>query len=221
MSRTSPGRYAVHEFARNVYDVQIDDGRWRAARRRAARIRRNGMSSGTSGTVRVRYKVFGDHLNGTHLAIDSTHAHMNIPASLMWARGFESRPVRSHVRRSRRVEGRDPAASHVRSADVYCRQPAVPDRQSRRAERVHACGPSPSIASFAWRFITTAATRTPTGSPRLSRKSCASSAPCSVSSGVRGAVHVHRRFSAVGAVRRDGAPQQHHPDRTGATSRAR
>ena len=26
MSRTSPGRYAVHEFARNVYDVQIDDG---------------------------------------------------------------------------------------------------------------------------------------------------------------------------------------------------
>src|SRR5215213_4153159 len=26
MSRTSPGRYAIHEFARNVYDVQIDDG---------------------------------------------------------------------------------------------------------------------------------------------------------------------------------------------------
>src|SRR5688500_18237585 len=26
MSRTSPGRYAIHEFARHVYDVQIDDG---------------------------------------------------------------------------------------------------------------------------------------------------------------------------------------------------
>ena len=26
MSRTSPGRYAIHDFARNVYDVQIDDG---------------------------------------------------------------------------------------------------------------------------------------------------------------------------------------------------
>ena len=26
MSTTSPGRYAIHDFARNVYDVQIDDG---------------------------------------------------------------------------------------------------------------------------------------------------------------------------------------------------
>ena len=26
MSRTSPGRYAIHEFAKNVYDVQIDNG---------------------------------------------------------------------------------------------------------------------------------------------------------------------------------------------------
>jgi predicted metalloprotease with PDZ domain len=93
MSRTSPGRYAVHEFARHVYDVQIDDGadgplgierpnpsQWRVA--------------GHRGTVRVRYKVFGDHLNGTHLAIDSTHAHLNIPPSLMWARGFEGRQAR-------------------------------------------------------------------------------------------------------------------------------
>src|SRR5262245_51569314 len=24
MSRTSPGRYAIHEFAKNVYDVRID-----------------------------------------------------------------------------------------------------------------------------------------------------------------------------------------------------
>jgi predicted metalloprotease with PDZ domain len=93
MSRTSPGRYAIHEFARNVYDVQIDDGtggplgverpnpsQWNVTAHR--------------GTVRVRYKVFGDHLNGTHLAIDQTHAHLNIPASLMWARGFEERPSR-------------------------------------------------------------------------------------------------------------------------------
>ena len=93
MSRTSPGRYAIHEFARNVYDVQIDDGagvplgverpnpsQWDVPAHR--------------GTVRVRYKVFGDHLDGTHLAIDQTHAHLNIPASLMWARGFEGRAAR-------------------------------------------------------------------------------------------------------------------------------
>jgi predicted metalloprotease with PDZ domain len=26
MSRTSPGRYALHEFAKNVYDVRVVDG---------------------------------------------------------------------------------------------------------------------------------------------------------------------------------------------------
>jgi predicted metalloprotease with PDZ domain len=93
MSRTSPGRYAIHEFARNVYDVQIDDGAGKPLT-----VERSNPSQWSvtrhPGTVRVRYKVFGDLLNGTHLAIDSTHAHLNIPPSLMWARGFENRPAR-------------------------------------------------------------------------------------------------------------------------------
>ncbi len=93
MSRTSPGRYAIHEFAKNVYDVQIDNGAGNPLP-----IERPNPSqwnvTGHSGAVRVRYKVFGDRLDGTFLAIDATHAHLNIPASLMWARGFEERPVR-------------------------------------------------------------------------------------------------------------------------------
>ena len=93
MSRTSPGRYAIHEFAKNVFDVQID-----AAGGGAARVERPNPSQWNvedhGGTVRVRYKVFGDRLDGTFLAVDATHAHINIPASLMWARGLEDRPVR-------------------------------------------------------------------------------------------------------------------------------
>ena len=27
MSRTSPGRYAIHEFAKNVYNVRVTDGK--------------------------------------------------------------------------------------------------------------------------------------------------------------------------------------------------
>jgi predicted metalloprotease with PDZ domain len=93
MSRTSPGRYAVHDFARNVYDVQIDNGAGGPLE-----VERPNASQWNvpahRGTVRVRYKVFGDLLNGTHLAIDATHAHLNIPASFMWARGFEARAAR-------------------------------------------------------------------------------------------------------------------------------
>ncbi len=93
ISRTSPGRYAIHDFARNVYDVRIDDGQGVPLA-----VERPDPSqwnvAGHRGVVRIRYKVWGDHLDGTHLAIDATHAHLNMPAALMWARGFELRPAR-------------------------------------------------------------------------------------------------------------------------------
>ena len=93
MSRTSPGRYAVHEFAKNVFDVQIDDGTGTPLRARTAGTSQWDVA-GTSGPVRVRYKVFGDQVDGTFLGIDDTHAHINMPAALMWARGLEERAVR-------------------------------------------------------------------------------------------------------------------------------
>src|SRR5262245_9873630 len=92
MSRTSPGRYALHEFAKNVFDVRITDESGQAL----AVTRPNPHEwdvTGHSGTVRVTYRVFGDRLDGTYLAIDSSHAHINMPAVIMWARGFERRPI--------------------------------------------------------------------------------------------------------------------------------
>ena len=93
MSRSSPGRYAVHEFAKNVYDVRIDDGNGRALKVDSPNTSEWDVA-GHSGTVRVRYRVFGNQVDGTFLAVDTTHAHINIPAALMWARGLEDRPVR-------------------------------------------------------------------------------------------------------------------------------
>jgi predicted metalloprotease with PDZ domain len=92
MSRSSPGRYSLHEFAKNVYDVEATglDGRplvitrpdpygWTVAQHDAA--------------VRVRYRVFGDRVDGTYLAVDTSHAHVNMPAAIMWARGQDDRPL--------------------------------------------------------------------------------------------------------------------------------
>jgi predicted metalloprotease with PDZ domain len=93
MSRTSPGRYAIHEFAKNVFDVEIDDGTGAALK--AERPNPSEWDvSGHAGVVRVRYRVFGDRTDGTFLGVDPTHAHINIPAALMWAQGLEDRPVR-------------------------------------------------------------------------------------------------------------------------------
>ena len=92
MSRSSPGRYALHEFAKNVTDVRATDG----AGRPLAIARPEPYQwdvSGHSGEVRVSYRVFGDRVDGTYLAISGAHAHINMPAAIMWARGFEQRPI--------------------------------------------------------------------------------------------------------------------------------
>src|SRR5207244_353587 len=44
-------------------------------------------------SVTVKYKVYGDRVDGTYLAVDTTHAHINMPAAIMWARGLDDRPV--------------------------------------------------------------------------------------------------------------------------------
>jgi predicted metalloprotease with PDZ domain len=95
MSRSSPGRYALHEFAKNVFDVHAFDGNGKALTFTRPSPYQWDVAA-HDGTVRITYKVFGNHLDGTYLGIDSSHAHMNMPATLMWARGFDMRPV--HVR---------------------------------------------------------------------------------------------------------------------------
>ncbi|MGB7218889.1 MAG: hypothetical protein WBD07_08775 [Vicinamibacterales bacterium] len=90
MSRSSPGRYSLHDFAKNVYDVHAygADGLEIPTSRPDA----YGWTVGRHGeTVTVRYKVYGDRVDGTYLAVDTTHAHINMPAAVMWARGLDDR----------------------------------------------------------------------------------------------------------------------------------
>jgi predicted metalloprotease with PDZ domain len=93
MSRSSPGRYAVHEFARNVFSLQAFDGRGRPLD-----VSRPGADewdvAGHDGTVRIVYRIFGDEADGTHLAVDTTHARLNMPATFLWAVGDDLRPIR-------------------------------------------------------------------------------------------------------------------------------
>jgi predicted metalloprotease with PDZ domain len=98
MSRSSPGRYALHEFAKNVYSVRAADGQGHAL----AFTRPDPHQwdvEGHDGTVTVHYTLFGDRADGTYAAIDASHAHLNIPATFMWARGMENAPVQVRFER--------------------------------------------------------------------------------------------------------------------------
>jgi predicted metalloprotease with PDZ domain len=113
MSRSSPGRYALHEFARNVYAVRATDGRGRPL----AITRPDPHQwdvAGHDGTVTVAYTLFGDRADGTYVAVDASHAHLNAPATFMWARGMEDAPVRV---RFERPEGWKVATQLVATAD--------------------------------------------------------------------------------------------------------
>jgi len=92
MSRSSPGRYSLHDFAKNVYDVHAFDKSGHDVE--TVRPDPYGWNvSGHGGSVTVKYKVYGDRVDGTYLAVDTTHAHINMPAALMWARGLDDRPA--------------------------------------------------------------------------------------------------------------------------------
>ena len=93
LSRSSPGRYAAFEFASNVFEEHFTDGAGKPLT--VTRPDPRSWSVITEdGTVRATYQLFGDKVDGTFLAIDLTHAHINFPATVMWAQGFDDRPVR-------------------------------------------------------------------------------------------------------------------------------
>ena len=72
MSRSSPGRYAVHEFAKNVFWVEAFNGAGRNLSYTRPDV--DGWDvAGHDGTVRLVYKIFGDQADGTYMAVDTTH----------------------------------------------------------------------------------------------------------------------------------------------------
>lgn len=98
MSRSSPGRYALHEFSKNVYNLRVTDDKGAPlAFTRPNSTQWNIASKG--GKVRISYTLFGDLGSGTFTGIDHTMAHLSIPATFMWARGFENAPITVRFRR--------------------------------------------------------------------------------------------------------------------------
>ncbi|RZM24481.1 MAG: M61 family peptidase [Pedobacter sp.] len=92
MSRSSPGRYATHEFGKNIYHVKAFDGNGKALI--LNQIEGDVWEVPTHGdAVQIKYTLFGNWVDGTYAAIDQSHAHLNMPATLMWAYGTEQKPV--------------------------------------------------------------------------------------------------------------------------------
>ncbi|HTI09873.1 MAG TPA: PDZ domain-containing protein [Puia sp.] len=95
MSRSSPGRYATHEFGKNIYDVKAFDQQGKPV----TITRTDGdvyEVSRHSGYLRVQYTLYGNYADGTYAGIDPSGVHLNMPAAFLWMKGLDNIPITIH-----------------------------------------------------------------------------------------------------------------------------
>ncbi|TKC12837.1 M61 family metallopeptidase [Pedobacter polaris] len=91
MSRSSPGRYATHEFGKNVYNFKAFDGNGKALKiTQPAGDEYTIPIHGTN--VKITYTLFGNWIDGTYTGFDETHAHISMPATFAYPIGWDNRP---------------------------------------------------------------------------------------------------------------------------------
>jgi predicted metalloprotease with PDZ domain len=92
MSRSSPGRYATHEFGKNIYDLHAfnPDGK---------ELKINQLEGDVfeipnhQSKVKITYTLFGNWVDGTYAGIDYRHAHLNMPATFLWVPAMQNNPI--------------------------------------------------------------------------------------------------------------------------------
>lgn len=95
MPSSSPGRYAVHHFGKNVFAERAVDQRGTALSVQKTDIDRWTVS-GHDGYVKFEYTLFANHGDGTYSGIDNRKLHLNMPATFVFAPAAEKRPIELH-----------------------------------------------------------------------------------------------------------------------------
>lgn len=95
MSRSSPGRYAKHEFGKNVYNVKAVDETGKPLQVVKADADIYTVLK-HKGKVTLTYTLFANYADGTYSSVDRTGYHLNMPATFMWVKGLEKAPIYLH-----------------------------------------------------------------------------------------------------------------------------
>ncbi|CAH0999821.1 hypothetical protein LEM8419_01114 [Neolewinella maritima] len=92
MPQSSPGRYAQHNFAKNVYDVAVT-----GANAGAVLVNRVDPTTwavtGHAGQVTFSYTLFTNGGDGTYSGVDDRKLHLNMPATFAYGEQLNDRPV--------------------------------------------------------------------------------------------------------------------------------
>jgi predicted metalloprotease with PDZ domain len=89
MSRSSAGRYATHEFGKNIYNVKAFnvDGTPLTVTQTEGDVYEVAADHGEA--VKLSYTLFANWTDGTYAGIDLSHAHLNMPAAFLYLTGVD------------------------------------------------------------------------------------------------------------------------------------
>lgn len=122
MPTASPGRYAEHNFAKNVYDVKAMDGSGKNIL-----VNREGINewiiTGHNGQVKLTYTLFANGGDGTYAGVDNRKLHLNMPAVFIYGEQLNDRPVKLVLPKDQRTDWK--VASQLES--IGDRQYAAPN----------------------------------------------------------------------------------------------
>jgi len=103
MPQSSPGRYAQHNFAKNVYDLKAF-----AANGEELKVYQESIAewaiAGHDGAVKLAYTLFANGGDGTYSGIDDRKLHLNMPASFLYGEVLNDRPVMLKVKDGQRTD---------------------------------------------------------------------------------------------------------------------
>ena len=95
MSRSSPGRYATHEFGKNIYDIAAFDQNGKPMT--VNRIDGDVYEVPHPGAyVRLKYTLYGNYADGTYVGLDPSGIHLNMPGAFLWMKGVDNVPITIH-----------------------------------------------------------------------------------------------------------------------------
>jgi len=93
MSNSSPGRYANHYFAKNIYGLKAY-----SIEGEPVELKRTEPNMWTitpaNGYIKFNYTLFGDYPDGTYSGFDRNFAHFNMPSAFIWFKGLENTPIK-------------------------------------------------------------------------------------------------------------------------------
>ena len=92
MAVSSPGRYALHQFAKNVYGVKVVNSSGNPVSFKKINPYEWEVEN-TDGSIDFSYILFANRGDGTYSQIDETHAHLNMPATFIYVKGLEKNPM--------------------------------------------------------------------------------------------------------------------------------